>query len=116
MKKVNFVFPESRNGGWGGFRFDQEHYTLLNCTFSDELKKLIFPEHNNKVTKSWRQRNINDEIFLTQAEKDILKIYKDYTTLLNVHQETYFLYDRTNLLKKSFYQRTKCLFINLLFV
>ena len=42
-------------------------------------------------------------IFLSQAEKDIEKrLTKDFIKLLNIYQDSYFLYDRNNIAKTSF--------------
>ena len=40
-KIKDFTFSEMRNHGWGGFRFDQEHYKFINCTLPDDLQKII---------------------------------------------------------------------------
>ena len=47
--KEDYILPEERNPGWNNFRFDQEHYRFINCTFPDSLKKIILPEDGNLV-------------------------------------------------------------------
>ena len=88
---------------WGNFHFDQEHYKLINCTFPDSLKKIISPEDGKIVQYIDIYRVVNSDDFLSQAEKDIEKIFtKDFTELLNVCQESYFLYDLNNIAKTYF--------------
>ena len=101
-KSNDSIFPEFKQKGWGGFAFEQEHYRFVNCTLAVSLKKLVPPENNNKIKKSRIISAENDDIFLSRVENDIEKIYKHYTIFLNIYQETYLLYDRNNLLKKSF--------------
>ena len=99
LNSNDFIFLEFKQKSWGGFAFEQEHYRFVNCTLPDSLKKIVLPEKNNKIKKSQTILAENDNNFLSQAEKDIEKLYKDYTSLLNIHQETYHSYDRSNLLK-----------------
>ena len=41
-----------REKGSGNFRFDQEHYKFINCTFPTSLQKAIIPEINETVQNS----------------------------------------------------------------
>ena len=101
--KEDFIIPEERNLGWHNFRFDQEHYKFINCTFRNSLTKIILPEDGNTVQYSHIYRAVNFDDFLSHAEKDSEKILtKDFTKLLNVYQESYFLYDRNNIAKTFF--------------
>ena len=52
---------------------------------------------------SYFHRATTSDDFLSQAEKDIEKILtKDFTKLLNVYQDSHFLYDWNNIAKTSF--------------
>ena len=41
-KIEDFISPETRKQEWGGFQFDQEHYTFKYCRLYDSIKKKLF--------------------------------------------------------------------------
>ena len=49
LTREDLILPEKKNPGWGNFRFDQEHYKLINCTYADPPKKIILPEDGNTI-------------------------------------------------------------------
>ena len=89
-------------GGGGGVYLDKVHYWLINSTFPPDVQKKTFPENSGQVLFSFITFDKNDDLFLSQAEKDIYKIYLNYVNVLNLYQESYFLYDRSNVVKQSF--------------
>ena len=75
---------------------------MIDSTFPPDVQKKILPENNGQVFRNFIIYDKNDNLFLSQAEKDIDKICVNYVNLLNLYQESYFLYDRSNVAKQSF--------------
>ena len=102
VRQKNFILPEWTPPGWGGYFFNKEHYKLINLTFPSDVQKALLPESGGKVTNTYLLIKLVDNTFWRQAEKDIEKIYFEAQNMLNLYQESYFLYDRSNIAKKYF--------------
>ena len=44
VQQDNFILPDHKRKGNGGFFFNKEHYRLINSTFRESVQKIILPE------------------------------------------------------------------------
>ena len=83
-KNPDLVLPEIVEKGWGGFYFDKFHLRFINSSFSPKVKAKVLPENGKQLKPLYNVQKSDGEMFLTQVEYDIDKIYADYTNLLNI--------------------------------
>ena len=63
---------------------------------------MILPGQNEIMYHLHQEENKKGSFLMMEAEKDIEKIHFNAQDLLSLYQESYFLYDRSNLVKQSF--------------
>ena len=96
----DFTLPEWKKEAMADFF--QEHYKLINSTFPQNIRNYIFPKNGKKIETTWVKRRPITNLFWMQAKRDIEKIYFEAQNMLNFYQESYFLYDRSNIARQSF--------------
>ena len=78
-----------------------DHHEFFEDNFVPEkIKKYLTPPRNRAKYGYQEQKRIND-FFITKAEKDIKNYFKKHDQLY-LFDESYFLYDRSNIVKQSF--------------
>ena len=100
IRRDNFILPKYRTKT-GGVVFDHCTFFLEDNSILARIKKIIEPP-GNRVKYNYQGQKLSDDFLVANAEKDIKKIYFKAHELLNVFQESYFLYDRINLVEQSF--------------
>ena len=101
-KQKILSFPNGGQQDGADFFFNKEHYKLINSTLPSDVQKAILPESSGRITRTYFGGKLVDNAFWFQVKKDIKKIYFEAQNMLNFYQESYFLYDRSNVAKQPF--------------
>ena len=93
---------EYKNAEAGDFTFDQHHFKFINTTYLNEVQQKLLPKPVEIIYRKREEEIDVPDFLVTKAEKEIKEIYFRVHELVNLYQESYFLYDRSNLVKQSF--------------
>ena len=98
ITRDGFILPAYRLQKRGVI-FDQHEFFKDNFV-PEKIKKYLTPPRNRAKYGYQEQKRI-DDFFITKAEKDIKNYFKKHDQLY-LFDESYFLYDRSNIVKQSF--------------
>ena len=82
--------------------FNKEHHKPINPTLPSDVQKAILPQSGGQITRTFFKGKLVDNALWSPAEKDIEKSYVEAQNMLNLYQEFYFLYTRSNIVKQAF--------------
>ena len=89
----DFILPEYKNAGAGGFTFDLHHFNFMNKTYPNEVQRKLLPKPGEILyCESEEETNVPD-FLVTKAEKEIKETYFKAHKL---YQESYFLDNKSN--------------------
>ena len=99
IRSDDFILPKYRTKT-GGIVFDHHTFFLEDNSIPARIEKNVeLP--GNRVKYDYQEQRLSDDFLVTKAEKDVKKMYFQAHES-NLFQESYFLYDRSNLVKQSF--------------